>query len=117
MTVTHFGGGVTQTITQDEIRWELNGVLHREDGPARSVRGWSHEWYRHGKLHREDGPAIESVDGCYWYLNGKLWPEGAAIIAARKELEKNLTDGLPAARDINAVKQPVFRQKKPKKTL
>ena len=28
-------------------------------------------WYLDGKLHREDGPAIENIDGTKeWYING-----------------------------------------------
>lgn len=34
----------------------LNGVLHREDGPA-VISPMHQEWYINGVLHREDGPA------------------------------------------------------------
>ena len=74
--------------------WYLNGLLHREDGPAREradgckqwwVNGKKHRegesaiesagghksWYKDGKLHREDGPAYEGADGSKgWYING-----------------------------------------------
>ena len=34
-------------------------------------------WQLNGKLHREDGPAVEHFDGVkYWHLNGnKIHPE------------------------------------------
>ena len=53
--------------------WYLNGVLHREDGPAIEYTNGTKAWYLNGKLHREDGPACEYSNGDkYWYLNGKL---------------------------------------------
>ena len=61
--------------------WLLNGVLHREDGPATvafdsagNVVG--EEWWLAGVRHRQDGPAtvIFGSDGSRvlesWYLNG-----------------------------------------------
>jgi hypothetical protein len=51
--------------------WWLNGVLHREDGPAIEWANGSKEWWLNGKPHREDGPAAEYADGRKeWYLNG-----------------------------------------------
>ena len=56
--------------------WQLNGKVHREDGPAVEYANGSKEWYRNGKYHREDGPAIEWADGSkYWWLNGKQYTE------------------------------------------
>ena len=53
-------------------RCKLNGVYHREDGPAViGVSGFK-EWYIHGKRHRLDGPAVEFADGRkFWCVNGK----------------------------------------------
>lgn len=72
--------------------WFLNGVKHREGGPAYTyvapkrpdhadVRS-NRKWYRHGKYHREDGPALEYDGLCeYWYRDGELHREnGPAII-------------------------------------
>ena len=52
--------------------WYINGLLHREDGPAIEwIDGHKH-WFLNGKLHREDGPAIEWADGAkYWFYKGK----------------------------------------------
>lgn len=53
--------------------WYLNGLRHREDGPAVEYSdGSKKSWYLNGLLHREDGPAIEFSDGTKaWYLNGQ----------------------------------------------
>jgi len=53
--------------------WYLNGILHREDGPAVEYIDGSKLYYLNEKLHREDGPAIEYADGTkVWWLNGKF---------------------------------------------
>jgi hypothetical protein len=77
----------TLTESADGRReWWLNGVPHREDGPAIEWPDGRREWWLHGKLHREDGPAIEWPDGRReWWLHGKRhredgpaieWPHG-----------------------------------------
>lgn len=54
--------------------WWLNGLRHREDGPAVKRAGY-HEWWFHGLLNRETGPAIESEDGNrQWWHDGKRMP-------------------------------------------
>lgn len=54
------------------IEFYLNGVLHREDGPAWYHIGGSRKWCQNGKLHREDGPAIIDVRGyLHWYIDGQ----------------------------------------------
>ena len=53
--------------------WFLNGLQHREDGPACEFADGTKVWYLNGKRHRTDGPAIEFANGDkVWYLNGKL---------------------------------------------
>ena len=53
--------------------WKVNGILHREDGPAIEHPDGTKSWWINGKRHREDGPAIEYNDGeKYWFLNNKL---------------------------------------------
>ncbi len=60
----------------DDYRWYVNGVMHRECGPAGEYSDGSKHWYSNGKLHRENGSAIERYDGRkYWYLNGKWYPQ------------------------------------------
>ena len=56
--------------------WYLNGLQHREDGPALEWANGSKFWHLNGKYHRTDGPAVEFADGAkYWYLNGKQMTE------------------------------------------
>lgn len=67
-------------------RWTLDGVLHRDDGPAVIWADGSTGWYRHGVLHRDDGPAEEHAGGYLgWYdhdrqhrLDGpaRVWHDG-----------------------------------------
>lgn len=60
-------------------KWETNGKLHRDDGPAVIKSNGYQEWWQNGVLHREDGPAIidpymgDIYDRPYkevWYQNG-----------------------------------------------
>lgn len=54
----------------DNQRWEKDGKLHRENGPA-LIDSKSRQWYRNGLLHREDGPAIVNNNGDkIWCFNG-----------------------------------------------
>lgn len=64
-----------------EEHWFVNGVRHREDGPAIISSNGIKQWFKEGRWHREDGPAIESpiritaefsVLQKTWYLEGKL---------------------------------------------
>jgi|SRR5579859_1064158 len=61
-------------------RWYLNGLLHREDGPAVEYTDGTKEWYLHGQLHREGGPAIEHFDSNEWYLNDKRHREDGPAV-------------------------------------
>jgi len=50
--------------------WRVNGLYHREDGPAVVDAAGTKAWYVDGKRHRVDGPAIEWADGKKsWYCN------------------------------------------------
>lgn len=56
-----------------DTEYFLNGLIHRDDGPAFIGSDGYKEWYRHGVLHNENGPAIEYPDGSYkYYYEGKL---------------------------------------------
>jgi len=68
-------------------QWYLNGRRHREDGPAVTYAGGAEEWYHHGKKHREDGPAVIWPDGSEkwdgqteWWINDKLHREDGPAI-------------------------------------
>jgi hypothetical protein len=77
-----------------EREWWLNGLMHREDGPA--FEGRSHElWYIHGKCHRLDGPADInfSVNRTLWYINGYPCDEEIRKWAKERDIDlNNLSD-------------------------
>lgn len=51
----------------------VNGLLHREDGPAIEWESGNQYWYYNDVQHRVDGPAIIYSDGRKtWMLNGKI---------------------------------------------
>lgn len=57
--------------SRGDLRYEIAGVLHREDGPALERANGTREWYRYGELHRDDGPAVELENGGQvWYRDG-----------------------------------------------
>ena len=57
------------------IWWSLNGVLHREDGPAAIEPNGSFEWRWKGEFHRDGGPAVNKDGILYWYQHGVLHRE------------------------------------------
>ena len=61
--------------------WQLNGKLHREDGPAVEYDDGFKFWYLKGECHREDGPAVEYPNGTKsWYLNDKIHREDGPAV-------------------------------------
>ena len=79
-----------------EKRWLLNGVLHREDGPAIEFIDGSKCWYRDGKPHRDCGlPACEwAYSGREWWVNGKLHRiDGPAIEDVEEDTFEFYIDG------------------------
>jgi len=64
---------VCHTDNLGNKRWMLNGIFHREDGPAVERTNGDKYWYYQGRFHREDGPAIEYASGTKeWRINGML---------------------------------------------
>ena len=58
----------------NNTRYYLDGLLHREDGPAIEWTDGTKEWYKNGLLHREDGPAKQCTNGYKsWYFNDKCY--------------------------------------------
>lgn len=52
--------------------YHLNGLLHREDGPAIEYAGGDKFWLFNGKQHRADGPAVVLTNGnIAWCYQGK----------------------------------------------
>jgi hypothetical protein len=65
--------------------WFINGKLHREDGPAHEYASGNKVWYLNGKFHRQDGPAIEHANGNkVWFLNGKEVTEDEVMKPVKK---------------------------------
>ena len=51
--------------------YRLNGVLHRQLGPAVIFENGTEIWYQRGERHRLGGPAVTMNTGeQYWYLSG-----------------------------------------------
>ena len=67
--------GIIKTVTLDGfITYELNGMYHREDGPAKIWPNGSYAWYFAGHRHREDGPALfDAISGHEeWFRYGQI---------------------------------------------
>ena len=64
-------------VYSDRTEWfNLEGKLHREDGPAVEWNDGDKEYYINGECHRENGPAIEWASGTKsYYINGKKLTE------------------------------------------
>lgn len=72
----------TVVVEEQVTRWYKEGteILHREGGPAvewtKGVHAGAKIWWVDGLRHREDGPAIIYEDGSkYWCLNGECVSE------------------------------------------
>ncbi|WP_459190596.1 hypothetical protein [Ralstonia pseudosolanacearum] len=83
--------------------WYLNGILHREDGPAVADGFGQKAWYKHGQLHREEGPAIEWSDGrVSWALFDEyVSEEEFNLYRERKFLHQSLQLGLGESENNN----------------
>jgi hypothetical protein len=56
------------------IRYYVDGIPHRINGPAVEYLDGEKEYWLNGSIHREDGPAI--IWDCgkkEWWLNGKIF--------------------------------------------
>ena len=64
------------------IRYHLDGLLHRKDGPAVIAPDGYRAWYWCGNRHRRGGPAIEYPDGHkeWWFRGFRHNEDGPAII-------------------------------------
>ena len=84
----HPTGGYDSVFVSGEgnVRYTLDGKLHRLTGPAVEWADGSKVWLVNDKAHRLDGPAIEWADGRKeWWVDDKLhrldgpaieWPDG-----------------------------------------
>jgi len=77
----HREDGPAVEMYNGDKAWYLNNKQHREDGPAAIRKNGDKKWYLNGKLHREDGPAVEYANGDkYWYLNNKQHREDGPAV-------------------------------------
>jgi hypothetical protein len=81
--------GYTITADEDKVKWQLDGQLHRTNGPAVIRADGAQFWYLNGQKHRTDGPAVIRADGAQvWCLNGqKHRTDGPAVIWADGDQE------------------------------
>ena len=69
--------------------YRKDGLLHREDGPARIYTNGTRQWFKNGFLHRDDGPAVEAnyeyCNKIVYYQHGKKHNEkGPAYVEVWK---------------------------------
>lgn len=80
----HRDGDQPAVVASDGVReWRVDGVLHRENGPAILLDDGAALFYRHGLLHRDGGqPAVSRPDGrTEWWEDGLRHREdGPALI-------------------------------------
>lgn len=61
--------------------WKLNdGTIHKEGKPAMVYNGGIEIWYINGLMHREDGPAYDSESYKEWRINNQLHRENEPAI-------------------------------------
>ena len=71
------------------ITYRKNGVLHREDGPAKIWVDGETWWCINGELHREDGPARTWNEGLNeWWIRDKQLTEQEFIVWKLQNLLK-----------------------------
>lgn len=74
--------------------WALNGLYHREDGPAIIWDNGEVCWKRRGVIHREDGPAIIHRDGAEtWYFDNQVHREDGPAVTTSDKIEKYFIHG------------------------
>jgi hypothetical protein len=83
-----------KTFDDGKTFWYLNGVWHREGGPALEYPSGLKHWYLNGIRHREGGPAIEFPDGTKkWYFNDKLHREGGPAVEYSNGIKRWFLNG------------------------
>lgn len=77
------------------LAWYLDGLLHREDGPAIVWLNGIGQWYRDGFRHREDGPAVIWANGTEeWFFNDWRHREGGPAVIWSNGREEWWVDGI-----------------------
>lgn len=79
--VLHREVGPAVTLQDGSMYWCINGKLHRPgDDPAFMRGDGMIKWYNNGVLHRQTYPAVISNYGYRWYQNGLLHREGGPAV-------------------------------------
>lgn len=74
MDIPNFSG-IIEFCERSKV-WYVNGLVHKEDGPALIELCGIKAWYINGKLHRLNGPAVEYPDGKkQWWIENKTYSE------------------------------------------
>ena len=85
----------TVRVYDDRTEWHLDGVLHREDGPAIEWADGGKSWWINGKQHRDNGPAVEDDNGhMEWWINGLCHREDGPAIEYKNGTKKWFLDGV-----------------------
>lgn len=93
--LVHREDGPARISAMDDIKqWFINGKLHRDDGPAVINKGAHgtlyYAWYWHGILHRKDGPAIiyPETNGLQWWLHSSQYESFEKWLKANNEIDE-----------------------------
>lgn len=110
--VLHRDDGPAKIDEKGNMFYYRHGVLHRERGPAVMFINGKTQYYKMGRLHRDDGPANVTDEGVLeWYQNGELHREhGPARVSS--DFEEWYFFGKPHSIDDN----PAFKSNKGEST-
>lgn len=85
---------VCETTWYGAKEWRLNGLLHREDGPAVESKDGSKHWFLNGRKHRVGDPASEWADGGKgWVVDGRYHREDGPAVEHKDGRKEWLFDG------------------------
>ena len=95
--VLHNEKGPAYINIEGEMRWYINGELHRINKPAVINKNTKHEeWFLNGVRHNINGPAINDAYGNkFWYFNGVLHRENRPAIEYFDGRKKYYNNGKP----------------------
>jgi hypothetical protein len=69
--LNHREDGPAVLMSDGSTQWRQFGLLHRVGGPAQEWTDGGQTWAIDGKCHRLEGPAMINIHGDkYWFLNG-----------------------------------------------
>lgn len=75
---------ITGCVTDKEgtKTWYVNGLIHRENGPAVIMTSGSQYWIQNGEYHRENEPAVIMANGQkeWWHLGERHRENKPAVI-------------------------------------